>query len=115
MPRVKRGTIANKKRKKTLSQVKGFRFGRGTKERMAKDAILHAGMSAFRDRRDKKNNFRMLWNIKINAALKPFDLSYSKFIGILKTKNIDLDRKVMAQLAETYPEVFARLVESVKA
>ena len=114
MPRVKRGTIANKRRKKTLKEVKGFRFGRSTKERMAKDAIVHAGMNAFRDRRDKKNNFRMLWNIKINAALKPFGLSYSKFIAILKTKNIDLDRKVMAQLAENYPEVFTRLVEAVK-
>lgn len=114
MPRVKRGVNANKHRKKTLAQVKGYRFGRSTKERMANDAIAHAGMNAFRDRRDKKNNFRKLWNIKINAGLKPFGLSYSKFIGILKTKNIDLDRKVMAQLAEYHPEVFVRLVEAVK-
>lgn len=114
MPRVKRGVNANKHRKKTLAQVKGYRFGRSTKERMANDAIAHAGMNAFRDRRDKKNNMRKLWNIKIGAGLKPFGLSYSKFIALLKTKNIDLDRKVMAQLAEHHPEVFNRLVEAVK-
>lgn len=104
-----------KRRRNVLKQVKGFRFGRSTKERSAIDAILHAGRSAYGHRRDKKGDFRRLWNIKIGAALSPFDLSYSKFIGMLKTKNIELDRKVMSQIAETEPESFARLVEQVKA
>lgn len=114
MARVKRGTIANKRRKAVLKATKGFRFGRSTKERLAREALLHAGAHAFAHRRDKKNDFRRLWQIKINAAVRPLGLSYSRFINMLKTKGIALDRKSLANLAEHQPESFTRLVESVK-
>lgn len=114
MPRVKRGTISAKRRKNVLKEVKGFRFGRSSKERLANEALFKARTNAFAHRKDKKNDFRRLWNIKIGAAVKPFDLSYSKFINLLKKKNIELDRKVLAQIAEEYPDVFAQLVEEVK-
>ena len=80
MPRVKRGTIGAKRRKNILKQVKGFRFGRSTKEREASTALLHAGVHAFTGRRDKKGDFRTLWQIKINAGVRPLGLSYSVFI-----------------------------------
>ncbi|MBL7045355.1 MAG: 50S ribosomal protein L20 [Parcubacteria group bacterium] len=116
MARVKRGTTANKRRKSILSKVKGYRFGRKTKERQAKEAIAHAGTHAFAHRRDKKNDFRRLWNIKINAATRAGEnpISYSKFIGALKKKNINLDRKILADLAENSPESFERVLEKVK-
>lgn len=114
MPRVKRGTTSVKTRKNTLKRTKGYRFGRHTKEREAKVAIAKAGVHAFAHRRDKKNDFRRLWNIKIGAAVKNFDLSYSKFIGALKQKGIALDRKILATLAKDNPEVFAKIVETVK-
>jgi large subunit ribosomal protein L20 len=114
MPRVKRGTISNKHRKSVLKAAKGYRFGRSTKEREAKVAILKAGVHAFAHRRDKKNDFRRLWNIKINAAVRPYGLSYSKFIDLLKKNNVELDRKILAGLAEYEPETFKRVVESVQ-
>lgn len=114
MSRVKRGTISNKRRKNTLKQVKGYRFGRSTKERMAKDAINHAGTHAFRDRRAKKRNYRNLWALRINAAARDAGFSYSKLIGALKKANSSLDRKSLAALAKDYPEVFARIAEKVK-
>lgn len=114
MSRVKRGVISNKRRKNVLEKVKGFRFGRSTKERSAIDALLHAGRSAYGHRRDKKSDFRRLWNIKIGAAVSPLGLSYSKFISALRKKNIELDRKVLAQIAIEQPETFNRIVEQVK-
>jgi large subunit ribosomal protein L20 len=114
MPRVKGGVTALKRRKNVLKQTKGFRFGRSTKERAAKDALMHAGRHAYRHRRDKKGEFRRLWNVKIGAALSPFEISYSKFINMLKVKNVELDRKVLSQIAETEPETFTRIVEQVK-
>ena len=93
--------------------AKGYRHGRSKKERQAREAILHAGVHAFAHRRDKKNDFRKLWNIKISAAIRPLGYSYSKFIDILKKKNIDLDRKILADLAENKPESFERLVKSL--
>lgn len=113
MPRVKRGTIGAKRRRSILKQAKGYRFGRGTKERQAREAILHAGVYAFAHRRDKKNVRRRLWNVKLSAALKEHGYSYSRFIGQLKTKKVDLDRKVLAQMAEFQPELFNRVVKSV--
>lgn len=95
-----------------LRQVKGYRFGRSTKERQAQEAIFHAGSYAFAHRRDKKNDFRKLWTVKINAALG--DLSYSKFMGALKKKNIALDRKILAGLAATHPETFKTIVAEAK-
>lgn len=110
MTRVKKGTIAIKRRRKILKQVKGFRHGRKSKERMAKEALLHAGLHAFHDRRKKKRNMRALWQIKINAASRINGLSYSKLIDGLKKTNIGLDRKILAQLAEHHPNVFSKIV-----
>ena len=114
MPRVKRGTIANKRRAKTLKYTKGFRWGRKSKERAAKEALLHAWTHAFRGRKEKKRVFRQLWNIKINAAVREEGMSYSKFIAALKKKKVALDRKVLADLAEHEPEVFKKVVAFVK-
>lgn len=114
MPRVKRGTMKNKSRKNVLAQVKGYRFGRSTKKAMANDAIAHAGANAFRHRRDKKSNFRRLWNVKINAAVRKFELSYSRFIDALTKKGIKLNRKMLADMAEHEPASFERIVNSVK-
>lgn len=112
MTRVKKAVNALKTRRNMLKQVKGYRFGRGTKERMAQEAIFHAGTYSFAHRRDKKNDFRKLWNVKINSSLG--ELSYSKFIGALKKKNILIDRKILANLAEFSPETFKRVVAKVK-
>jgi len=114
MTRVKRGTTALKRRKNVLKQTKGYRHARSNKERAAREAIVHAGKYAFAHRRDKKSDFRRLWQTKISAAVKPMGLSYSVFIGALKKKNIELDRKVLADLAEHNPEVFSRVVEEVR-
>ena len=103
-----------KRRRNILKQVKGYRFGRGTKERQAREAIFHAGNYAFAHRRDKKADFRRLWQIKINAAVRPLGLSYSKFINALKKNNIALDRKVLATLAEHNTKVFEAIVKKVK-
>tara|TARA_B100000745_G_scaffold98011_1_gene62355 strand:- start:23285 stop:23653 length:369 start_codon:yes stop_codon:yes gene_type:complete len=106
MARVKRGTTSLKTRRSTLKAAKGYRFGRSTKEREAKQALLKAGAHAFAHRRKKKGDFRRLWNIKIGAASKNLGTSYSKFIDALKKKEIALDRKVLAHLAEHEPEAF---------
>ncbi len=113
MTRVKKGVNALKNRRNILKLTKGYRFGRGTKERQANEALFHAGTYAFAHRRDKKGDFRRLWNVRINAALRPLGHSYSKFIGLLKKKNINLDRKILATLAKDNPQTFKRLVEKV--
>ncbi len=115
MPRVKRGTIGLKTRRKLLKRAKGFRFGRSKKEREARTALLHAGVHAFAGRRDKKNDFRRLWQIQIGAAVKPHGLSYSRFIGLLKKNKIELDRKILATLAKENPDSFAQIVNLIKA
>jgi len=94
MTRVKRGTTSAKRRRNVLAQVKGYRFGRSTKEIQANDAIAHAGAYAFAHRRDKKNVFRRLWTVKMNAALRPLGFSYSKFIAAIKKKNIIITAKL---------------------
>ncbi len=114
MTRVKRGVISIKHRRKILSQTKGFRWGRKSKERIAKEALLHAGAHRFQDLRKKKRNFRKLWQIKINAATREHGLSYSVFIHKLNRAKIGLNRKVLAELAEKYPEVFEEIVKKVK-
>jgi len=114
MPRVKRGTIANKRRAKVLKYTKGYRWGRKSKERTAKEALLHAWTHAFRGRKEKKRVYRQLWNVKINAAVREHGLSYSKFISGLKKKSIELDRKILADLAEHEPEAFKKVVESLR-
>ncbi len=114
MARVKRGVTKLKRRRNVLAQVKGYRFGRKSKERVAKEAIAHAGSYAFRHRRAKKREFRNLWTLRINAAARPAGFSYSQLIGALKSKNIVLDRKSLADLAANHPETFTRLVGGLK-
>ena len=113
MTRVKKGVHALKRRRSVLKQTKGFRHGRKSKERMAKDALLHAGSYAFAHRKDKKSHNRKLWNIKINAGARELGMSYSKLIDALKKKNIMLDRKILSLLAEYHEEVFARVLAEV--
>ena len=113
MARVKRGTMKNKRRKYILAQTKGYRFDRKSKERVAKEAIKHAGIHAFRHRRAKKREFRQLWALRINAAARPLGYSYSKLIGALKKANIELDRKSLAALAKDYPAAFEAVVKSL--
>lgn len=114
MARVKRGTTALKKREKILRYTKGFKWGRKSKERAAKEALLHAWSHAFRGRKEKKRDFRRLWQVKINAACRENGLTYSKFINLLKQKNILLDRKILADLAQNEPEVFKKIAEEIK-
>ncbi len=113
MTRVKKGVNALKTRKNVLRKVKGYRFARSKKERAATEAIFHAGTYAFAHRRDKKGDFRRLWNVRISSALKPLGFSYSKFIPALKKHNVNLDRKILADLAENHPSVFKKIVAEV--
>lgn len=114
MPRVKRGVNANKKRAKTLKYTKGFRWGRKNKEKAAKEALLHAWSNAFVGRKLKKRDFRTLWQTKIGAAANAEKMTYSKVISGLKAKNIALNRKMLADLAEHEPKVFAKIIAEVK-
>ena len=113
MVRVKRGTTSLKTRKNLLKRTKGFRFNRSTKERLAREAILHAGNHAFAHRRKKKGDFRGLWNIRISAALRPHNMSYSSFIGTMTKKEIKVNRKMLSEIANKSPETFSRIVETV--
>lgn len=115
MARVKRGKIKAKKRRKILRLVKGFRAPYGTKKKFAKEAILHAFKYAYIGRKQKKRNFRRLWQVRINAALRPLGLKYSTFIHSLKEKNINLNRKTLSELALNYPNIFEKLVNQVKS
>ncbi len=113
MARVKRGTTAKKRRKHVLQHTKGFKWGRKSKYRLAKDALRHAWTYAYRDRKAKKREMRALWQIQVNAATRAKGVTYSRFMGQLKKKNIALDRKILATLAEEKPEVFEKLLASV--
>jgi len=115
MARVKRGTIAHKRRKKVLAQTKGFRWGRKSKYRYAKDALRHAQEYAYRDRKAKKGVFRALWQLKIGEATKARGISYSKFIPLLKKHNIELDRKILSEILQKSPATFAKIVEKAKS
>ena len=106
--------MAQKRRRNILEQVKGYRFARSKKTRAAREAIYHAQLHSFAHRKDKKNDFRRLWITRINAALMPFDIKYSRFIKALSDKNIGLDRKILGTLAKDRPESFARVVEATK-
>lgn len=114
MTRVKRGVIANKRRKNLLKHAKGYRWGRKSKFRLAKDATMHAWSSAFNDRRKKKNEYRRLWQIQLNAATRERGLTYSKFIAGLKNAKIEIDRKVLAHLAINEPQTFDKIIELAK-
>ncbi|USN53242.1 MAG: 50S ribosomal protein L20 [Candidatus Nomurabacteria bacterium] len=109
--RVKRGTSHIKRRKNLLSRAKGFRWGRKSHPKLARTAVLKAGAHAYRDRRKKKRDFRSLWNIKINAASREQGVTYHELIDKLKKGNINLNRKVLAELAEHEPAVFAEVVK----
>ena len=114
MSRVKRGKIATKKRTKLLKYTKGFRWGRKSKERAAKEALLHAWSHAFEGRKQKKRDYRTLWNVKINAAARANGVKYSELINKLKKANVKLDRKILANLALNEPKVFEKVLEKVK-
>ena len=103
-----------KRRRKILGEAKGYRFGRSKKKRQAIEALHHAHLYAFAHRRDKKNDFRRLWTVRVNAALKAAGLRYNTFMGGLKKKGILINRKMLAALAAERPEAFARLLASVK-
>ncbi|MCS6943833.1 MAG: 50S ribosomal protein L20 [Sutterellaceae bacterium] len=115
MPRVKRGVTARARHKKVLAQAKGYTQRRKSVFRVAKQAVMKAGQYAYRDRRQKKRVFRALWIARINAAARAQGLSYSTFMAGLKRAAIELDRKVLADLAVRDKPAFAAIVEKVKA
>lgn len=114
MPRAKGGILTARKRKKVLKYTKGFRWDRKTKKRAATEALLHAWTHAFKGRKQKKRDFRTLWNVRINAAARENGIKYSVLIDKLKKANVKLDRKVLADLAMNNPQVFAKIIEKVK-
>ena len=114
MPRAKGGILTAKKRKKILKYTKGFRWDRKTKKRAAKEALLHAWTHAFEGRKQKKRDYRTLWNVRINAASRESGVKYSVLINQLKKANVKLDRKVLADLARNNPAIFAKVVAKVK-
>ncbi len=111
MTRVKRGVIANKRRKSILKAAKGFRWSRSTKERAAHEALLHAWSHAYSGRKIKKRDNRRLWQQRIGAAARENNLSYSKLINLLHKKNIELNRKVLSEIADKHPETFTEVVK----
>jgi large subunit ribosomal protein L20 len=113
--RIKGGTVTRRKHKKILDATKGMRDMRKRSIRRAKEAVLKSGANAYRDRRRKKREARSLWNIRINAAARLGGLPYSKFIAALKGKKIELDRKILAEIAAEKPEIFAEIVKKVKS
>lgn len=114
MTRVKRGTTSLKRRRNILSQVKGYRFGRSTKERQAKDAIAHAGTYSFAHRKDKKTDKRALWQTHINGVVRSLGSTYSVFMGSLKKANIAVDRKILSEIAHKNPETFKKIFDKVQ-
>jgi large subunit ribosomal protein L20 len=114
MPRVKRGVTARARHKKILALAKGFRGRRKNVFRIAKEAVMRAGQYAYRDRRTKKRVFRHLWIARINAATRSLGVTYSKFMAGLKKSGIDLDRKVLADMAVNDPAAFGSIVEKVR-
>lgn len=115
MVRIKKGKAAHKHRKHLLKHAKGFRWGRKSKFRAAKDALRHAWEYAYRDRRIKKRERRALWQIQIGAACKEQGLNYSQFIYGLKKNKIALDRKMLSQLGQNNPDIFKKILEKAKS
>ena len=114
MVRVKKGKAARKHRKHLLKHTKGFRWGRKAKFALAKDALLHGWKYSYRDRRAKKRTRRQNWNIQINSLSRELGLPYNKLIHGMKLKKIELDRKVLSELAEKNPEIFKKIVAEVQ-
>ena len=115
MPRVKRGVTARARHKKVLEQAKGFRGRRKSVYRIAKQAVMKAGQYAYRDRRQRKRQFRALWIARINAASRECGLTYSVFMNGLKRASIEVDRKVLSDIAVFDKAAFAKLVEQARA
>jgi len=115
MPRVKRGVTAHARHKKVLAKAKGFRGRRGNVYRIAKQAVMRAAQYAYRDRRQKKRDFRALWIVRINAAAREFGLTYSTLINGLKKASVEVDRKVLADIAVFDKQAFERIASQAKA
>lgn len=114
MVRIKSGIATKKKHKKVLKLAKGYWMTRGKQFKKAKEAVLHAGEYAFAGRRDRKSDFRSLWIVRMNAALREMGMKYSQFIFILKNKKIEIDRKILAKIAIEHPVIFGKIVQKVK-
>lgn len=111
--RVKRGKTVKRRHKKILSLARGYRGGRSKLIKQAREAVIHAGADAYRGRKEKKRQARSLWIIRLNAALRPHNISYSQFIAKLKEKNILLDRKILSQIALEDPAAFDQLIKKI--
>lgn len=114
MARIKGGVTTRRRHKKILELAKGYRMTRHKQIKKAYEAVFHAGEYAYAGRKRKKGDFRTLWIIRLNAALRSAGLNYSKFINRLKEQKITLDRKILAQIAVRYPRVFAKIIEQVR-
>lgn len=114
MTRIKRGILTQKKHRKLKKSVKGFRTGRRKSVKLARQAAMKAMSYAYHDRKKKKSVMRSLWIVRVNAALQPLGVSYSQFIAKLKAAKVEVDRKVLAQLAHQHPEVFRALIAKLK-
>ena len=114
MSRVKKWQSAHKRKKHVLKHAKGFRWGRKSKYRLAKDALRHAWEYAYRDRRVRKREKRKLWQVQINAACREAGLNYSRFIYGLTKNKVALDRKILSILAQNHPDIFKKIVEKAK-
>lgn len=114
MTRIKRGVQKRARRKKIIKRAKGFISHRKTNFRAAMEAVMHAGMHAIRGRKDRKSDFRRLWQMRINAAVRQQGMSYSRFMAVLKKNQIGLNRKMLAELAATRPEIFKKVFSSIK-
>jgi len=113
MVRIKGGVQTKRRHKKVLKQAKGFWMTRHKQFKKAKEAVLHAGEYSFRGRKEKKREFRSLWIIRINAALRNLGLTYSRFIPLLSKNKIEIDRKILAKIAVDHPQVFEKIVKEV--
>jgi len=114
MTRVKRGVLKTKSRRNVLKMTKGYRLNRRNKEAAAIEALMHAGANAFAHRRDKKGDFRTLWNVRINAMLRENGSTYSKFISALTKKSIQINRKMLSVMAQENSETFKRIMAQAK-
>jgi large subunit ribosomal protein L20 len=114
MARVKRSLHAKKKRREVLDQAKGYTGSRRRRYRLAKEQVMHSGLYAYRDRRDRKAQFRRLWITRIGAAVRPHGLSYSRFVAGLKAAGLDVDRKILADIAVRDPKAIESLVATAK-
>ena len=113
MARVK--SIASRRHREMLKRAKGFKQARRTRIQTAKEALLHAGQYAYEGRKNRKRDLRALWIVRLNAAVREQGMSYSKFIALLKKSNVELDRKILADIAATDPATFKQIVDQVKS